>query len=143
MPVIDPSSRLGAFLRPNATDPKRPAPSDAPSQEKTSGLQREQVGNTNQFLESLALLEPKIKQQLLQRVRALSKEDARQARKVFQLFMEFVLMQEFAGDAGQDMDWKRLADPVVDQMESDPGLASAIKEAARHLVDAAAAMPQA
>lgn len=143
MPIIDPSSRIGAFLRPNITDLKRPASSDAPSQEKTSELQREQAKNTNQFLESLALLEPKIKQRLLQRVRALSKEDARQARKVLQLFMESVLMQEFAADAGQDMDWKRLADPVVDQMESDPELAAAIKDAARYLVDAAAAMPQA
>lgn len=143
MPILDPSSRLGAFLRPNVSDLKRPAPTDAPSQEKISGLQQEHARGTNPFLESLALLEPKIQQQLLQRVRALSKEDARQARKVFQLFMEFVLMQEFAGDAGQDMDWNRLATPVVEQMESDPGLASAIKEAARHLVDAAAAMPQA
>jgi hypothetical protein len=143
MPIIDPSSRLGAFLRPNAADLKRPAAPDAPSQGKASGLQRDQARNTNPFLDSLALLEPKIRQQLLQRVRALSKEDARQPRKVFQLFMESVLMQEFVGDAGQDMDWKRLADPVVDQMESDPELASAIKDAARHLIDAAAALPQA
>ncbi len=142
MPIIDPSSRLGAFLRPNATDPKRPAPPDAPSQGKASELQRGQAGNTNPFLDSLALLEPKLKQQLLQRIRALSREDSRQPRKVFQLFMESVLMQEFVGDAAQDVDWKRLADPVLDQMEFDPELASAIKDAARYLVDAAAAIPQ-
>ena len=142
MPIIDPSSRLGAFLRPKTAEPNKPVPSEAPSPGKTLELQRNPAGSTNPFLDSLALFEPKIKQQLLRRVSSLSREDARQPRKVFQLFMEFVLMQEFAGDAAQSLDWKRLADPVIDQMESDPELALAIRDAARHLVDAAAAMPQ-
>jgi len=141
MPIIDPSSRLGAFFRSGAADLNKPAPAEAPAPGKTTGLPPESSGNTNPFLDSLALFEPRIKQQLLQRVRSLSKEDARQPRKVFQLFMEFVLMQEFTGDTAQSMDWKRLADPVIDQMESDPELALAIREAARHLVDAAAAVP--
>jgi len=143
MPIIDPSSRLGAFFRPNTADPNKAAAPEAPSPEKTTGLPRDATGSTNPFLNSLGLFEPRIKQQLLQRVRSLSKEDARQPRKVFQLFMEYVLMQEFTGDAVPNTDWKRLADPVIDQMESDPELALAIREAARHLVEAAAAMPQA
>jgi len=91
------------------------------------------------FMDSLSLLEPKIKQQLLQRVRALGRDDARRPRKVFQLFMESILAQEFAGSAKPDVDWESLASPVIDQMETDPELSLAIKEAARYLVDAAAA----
>lgn len=139
MPIIDPSSRLGAFLRPTTTDPNKPASLDAPSPGKMPGLQHQSTGKSNPFLDSLALFEPQTKQQLLQRVRSLSREDARQPRKVFQLFMECILMQEFAVDTMPNMDLKRLADPVIDQMESDPELALAIREAARHLVEAAAA----
>lgn len=142
MPIIDPSSRLGAFLRPKAAETNKPAASEAPVSGPPPGLQRDPAGSTNPFLDSLALFEPKIRQQLMRRVSSLSREDARQPRKVFQLFMEFVLMQEFAGDTAQSLDWKRLADPVIDQMESDPELALAIRDAARHLVDAAAATPQ-
>jgi len=141
MPVIDPSSQLGAFLRSRVSELKRPEPADALQQGKTPELQREptRTAIATSFMDSLSLLEPKIRQQLLQRVRALGKDGARQPRKVFQLFMESVLMQEFVGSAKPDIDWDSLASPVIDQMESDPDLSLAIKEAARYLVDAAAA----
>jgi|GEM_PF-1959817 len=146
MPAIDPSSQLGALLRSRVSELKRPEHADAVAQGKTPELQRDPSRATmaNSFMDSLSLLEPKIKQQLLQRVRALSKDDARQSRKVFQLFMESILMQEFLGSVKPDVDWELLASPVIDQMESDPELSVAIKEAARYLVDAAAAaMPTA
>lgn len=141
MPVIDPSSQLGAFLRSRISELKKPEPADALAQNKTPELQRDssRAATASSFMDSLSLLEPKIKQQLLQRVRALSKDDTRQPRKVFQLFMESMLMQEFVGSAKQDVDWKSLAGPVIELMESDPELSSAIKEAAHYLVDAAVA----
>ena len=146
MPVIDPSSQLGALLRSRVSELKRSEPADAVAHGKTPELQHDPSRATmaNAFMDSLSLLEPKIKQQLLQRVRALSKEHARQPRKVFQLFMESILMQEFLGSAKPDVDWELLASPVIDQMESDPELSVAIKEAARYLADAAATgLPQA
>jgi hypothetical protein len=144
MTLIDPSSQFGAFLRSRISELKRPEPADALAQGKTPGLQRDppRAGAANSFMDSLSLLEPTIRQQLLQRVRALGRDDARQPRKVFQLFMESILMQEFSGNAKADVDWELLARPVIDQMESDPELSSAIREAAHYLVDAAAA-PQA
>lgn len=141
MPVIDPSSQLGTFLRSRISELKRPGLADPLQQGKTPELQRDtsKAGIASSLMDSLSLLEPKVRQQLLQRVRALGRDDARQPRKVFQLFMESILMQEFVGSVRQDVDWESLAGPVISQMESDPELSSAIKEAARYLVNAAAA----
>jgi len=143
MPAIDPSSQLGAFLRSRISELRKPEPADA-LQGKTPGLRSDppRAAIAGSFMDSLSLLEPKIRNQLLQRVRALDNDAARRPRKVFQLFMESILTQEFVGSARPDVDWELLIGPVIDQMESDPELSLAIQEAARYLVDAAAA-PQA
>lgn len=137
MPVIDPSSRIPAFLRTGQTDAPK-APPDPSIPEKPSQLDGRLPKNGDSLLGSLAMLEPQVQKQLLQRIRALSREDARQARKVFQLFMESVFKQQFSGRSTADIDWTTLTNPVIDQMEADQELLAAIKEAARHLVQAAA-----
>ena len=145
MPTIDPSSQLGSFLRTQISELKKSGSADSGVQEKTNvqlaGQEPTQAtarhANSDSFLETLSLLDPKVKQRLLQRIRSLDGDDPQRPRKVFRFFMESVLSQEFAVALSNDVDLDSLVTPVIDQMESDEELSAAIHKAASHLMSAA------
>jgi hypothetical protein len=130
MTAIERSSQLLAFLRSRVAEAQ---PVDAPN--KPAGQPADARGpSAPSEPQTLELLQTRIKQQLLQELRKLDKADPQLPAKAFRLFMSAVLKQQFPPLAGQAAELSRLVEQVTAQMESDPELGPAMKDAAAHLV---------
>lgn len=132
MTAIERSSQLLTFLRSSVAQAQ---PADAAAHNRSANQPAATPGSAAAPLpQTLELLQPKIKQQLLQELRKLDQTDQRLSAKAFRLFMGAVLKQQFPALAGQDAELSRLVDQVTEQMESDPELGLAMEDAAAHLV---------
>jgi hypothetical protein len=72
------------------------------------------------------------------RIRAIPATDPDRERKAFRLFLETVLVSELGAAVANDPSFAVMVDHVQQQMESDPQLAQASRDAARLLLKAAA-----
>ncbi|MEO6938248.1 MAG: hypothetical protein ABI171_23170 [Collimonas sp.] len=71
---------------------------------------------------------------IAQRVLVIDPDDPQRERKAFRIFLESVLLAELGGDLINDPAFYQMVEDVQQQMESDPGLASTISQAARLLL---------
>lgn len=82
--------------------------------------------------------EARIKQKVALRVRALSLDDPQRQRKAFRIFLESVLMQEFGRDRLDDKGFDQMVETVLQRMESDAELHTALHDAGDLLLAEAA-----
>jgi len=68
------------------------------------------------------------------RVRSIDPDDPQRARKAFRVFLESVLLSELGDGLINDPGFYQMVDHVQNQMEADPHLAQAIREAAAVLL---------
>lgn len=99
----------------------RKADQDAPPGSETS---RREAGLASDDGTAVSL-----RQLVAQRVRALSPDDPQRQRKAFRIFLESVLLEEFGRDRLGDPGFDRLIDQVLQQMEADPELQAAVRQA--------------
>ncbi|WP_211473825.1 hypothetical protein [Collimonas humicola] len=71
---------------------------------------------------------------IAQRVLVIAPDDPQRERKAFRIFLESVLLAELGGELINDPAFYQMVEDVQQQMESDPGLASAVSQAARLLL---------
>jgi hypothetical protein len=69
-----------------------------------------------------------------QRIRSIAPEDPQRERKAFRMFLETVLLSEFGQSLVGDPAFVQMVDQVQGQMEKDPELAQASRDAARLLL---------
>jgi hypothetical protein len=120
---IDPATQLAALIRVQVASLRRREevktkigrrPAAAP--DKTSGAPRD-----------LAAL-------VAQRIRSIAPEDPQRERKAFRMFLETVLLSELGQSLVGDPAFVQMVDQVQGQMEKDPELAQASRDAARLLL---------
>jgi hypothetical protein len=68
--------------------------------------------------------------QVATRIRSLRGDDPQRERKAFRMFLETVLLSELGPELVGDPQFQKMVDHVQQQMESDPELAKATREAA-------------
>lgn len=125
MTQIDGASRLAALIRTQvATLGKTAGRAEAggAKNEAVSGGARKRTANDGDLASVIA-----------RRVSAIDPNDPDRPRKAFRVFLESVLLAEFGEALMNDARFFQLVDDVQKQMESEPEIAEAIKEASRLL----------
>ncbi|HSV48029.1 MAG TPA: hypothetical protein VLJ58_19720 [Ramlibacter sp.] len=69
-----------------------------------------------------------------QRIHSIGADDPQRERKAFRIFLETVLLSELGQDLVNDPSFQLMVDQVQSQMESDPELARATRQAAQALL---------
>lgn len=73
---------------------------------------------------------------VVQRVRLIEADDPDRERKAFRIFLEAALLGELGAGLAEDPRFQEMLDHVQSQFDSDPELARAASQAARHLLGA-------
>jgi len=116
---INPSAQIAALIR-----------SQVASLRKTSGSS----GGKDKARQGKLPQEHDIAGLIAQRVLVIAPDDPQRERKAFRIFLESVLLAELGGELINDPAFYQMVEDVQLQMESDPGLASAVSQAARLLL---------
>ncbi len=125
MTPLDPANPLAALIRVQvASLRKREAGRSAGSPSQAAPT--EQAGGAGDLAGVVA-----------QRIRAIPEDDPDRERKAFRLFLETVLLSELGEQLVSDPSFTVMVDHVQRQLESDPELAQASREAARALLKSA------
>ena len=138
--MIDPATQLAALIRAQFAAQVRAqeklgeggAASNRAAQRKEPGLHKAQ-GELADMASNKAE-NARLQQLVLLRARALSPTDPERERKAFRLFLESVLIQSFGRDRMGEAGFDQMVDAVLQRMESDVGLRSAMKQAASLLL---------
>ena len=135
MTRIDAAAALNALLksRPDAggrANSASTATSHAPPPPGTK-LQDSRTAQAKTEHHAMPDLEP----QVLQRIRAIAPDDPQRRRKAFRIFMESVLLKQLGRSLLGDLEFNRLVDKVVQQIEEDPGLQEGSLSAAEILIE--------
>jgi hypothetical protein len=145
MSTIDPSSQIAVFLRSKVAGLRKVEPHDQPKQNANpltpQPPQNAATSTTTTTSAQVAML-PLLAdagQRLLHQIRGLRADDVQRSRKAFRLFLESVLLQEFAPSLTHSVDLDPLVTQVLSQMESDDDLRAAMENAANQLIQAATA----
>ena len=125
MPGLDPTSQLAALIRLQVTS-----------------LRRQQAGSKAAVRQQLA---PKdsaaattdLATLVAQRVRSIGPDDPQRERKALRVFLETVLLSELGPNLLNDPGFGSMVDHVQSEMEADPDLAAAAREAAQILLKSA------
>ena len=131
--MIDPSSHLAAMIRAQFGAQFRAQAQTRPDAKREAPRTVDDPG------EPAEKNEAQLQQMVALRVRALAPEDPQRQRKAFRLFLESVLMQAFGRERLDDRGFDQLVDAVMQQMESDADLHSALREAGDQLLAEATA----
>ncbi|HWW08333.1 hypothetical protein [Collimonas sp.] len=119
MTSINATAEIAALIRSQVASLRKPSGSTASkSQSKHGKLQDER---------DIAAL-------IAQRVKVIDPDDPQRERKAFRIFLESVLLAELGGDLINDPAFYQMVEDVQLQMESDPGLALAVSQAAKLLL---------
>ena len=125
MPGLDPTNQLAALIRVQVASLRRQqAGKHSPASPKASS------GGAPSATPDLAAL-------VAQRVRSISPDDPERERKALRVFLETVLLSELGPDLVNDASFATMVDHVQKQMNSDPDLASAARDAAQTLLKSA------
>ena len=125
MPGLDPTSQLAALIR-----------------VQVASLRRQQMGKKAAAREQLpssdsAAATPDLAALVAQRVRAISPDDPQRERKALRVFLETVLLSELGSNLLNDPGFGSMVDHVQSEMEADPDLAVAARQAAQILLKSA------
>jgi hypothetical protein len=118
---INASAQIAALIR-----------SQVASLRKTSGGAG--VGGKSNTKQGKLQQERDIAGLIAQRVLVIAPDDPQRERKAFRIFLESVLLAELGGELINDPAFYQMVEDVHQQMENDPGLASAVSQAARLLL---------
>lgn len=128
--MIDPTSQLAAMIRAQFS-------AQFQAQAKARGLAARETPSDGRLAKPKG--EPdayvagdtdaQIQQMVALRVRALSPDDPQRQRKAFRLFLESVLMQTFGRERIDGIAFDQMVDAVMQRMEGDEELHTALREA--------------
>lgn len=124
MTQIDGASRLAAMIRTEVA-------SLGSRRTNASGTRKEA---SKRDATHAAGQDPDLAAVIARRIAAIDPNDANRGRKAFRVFLESVLLAEFGEALMNDAHFYQLVDEVQKQMETDPEIAAAIKEATRLLI---------
>jgi len=138
--MIDPATQLAALIRAQFAAQVRAqeklgesgVASNRAAQRKEPGLRKAQ-GEPGDAASNEAE-NARLQQLVVLRARALSPTDPERERKAFRLFLESVLIQSFGRDRLGEAGFDQMVDTVLQRMESDVELRSAMKQAASLLL---------
>jgi hypothetical protein len=71
---------------------------------------------------------------IVQRIKAIDRDDPNRGRKTFRVFVESILLSEFGEELINDPQFYRIVDDVQQQMETDPATQASVSAAVRELV---------
>ena len=125
MPGLDPTSQLAALIRLQVTSLRRQQAGS-----KAAARQQPSANDSAAATSDLAAL-------ITQRVRAISPGDPQRERKALRVFLETVLLSELGSNLLNDPGFAPMVDHVQSEMEADPDLALAAREAAQVLLNSA------
>jgi hypothetical protein len=123
MTRIDATSQLAALIQRQLAALKSPGrlAEAAPSPQQTGGAE----AATHESLASL----------IARRVRMIDPDDPQRGRKAFRVFLESVLLAELGKDLINDAAFYQMVDHIQLEMETDPQLGPAVREAASLLLE--------
>lgn len=123
MTTIDPTAQLAALIRSQIASLKRPA---GPTGQNRTGARAPSAKHAREQQDIASLV--------ARRVAVIDAEDPQRERKAFKIFLESVLIAELGDGLASDPAFHVMVEEVQRQMESDPGLAVSMKQAARVLL---------
>jgi hypothetical protein len=127
VPSLDPTNQLAALIRVQVASLRRQqAAKQSPAGPKASS------GGAAAPTPDLATL-------VAQRVRSIGRDDPQREHKALRVFLETVLLAELGGELINDPGFATMVDHVQQQMNSDPDLAAAARDAAQTLLKSAGA----
>jgi hypothetical protein len=131
MTAVDPASQLAALIRVQvAALRRRHEAAGGKPDRRHAPPPAESAGAT-----------PDLASVVADRIRALERDDPQRERKAFRFFLETVILSELGQALVNDPSFPVMLDHVQQQMESDPELAQAAREAAQVLLAAADGNP--
>jgi hypothetical protein len=126
--AVDPAAQLASLIRVQVASLRRQAARKAPGERDVSS----QAAANDDPAPDLAGV-------VAQRIRTIAPTDPQRERKAFRMFLETVLLSELGQQLVNDPSFASMVDHVQAQMENDPDLARAAREAAQLLLRNAAA----
>jgi hypothetical protein len=112
---IDPASQLAALIRVQVASLRQQAAANG----QPNAQSKAPAGEKRDLAAQVAL-----------RIQSLRNDDPQRERKAFRMFLETVLLSELGPELVGDPQFQKMVDHVQQQMESDPELARATREAA-------------